>query len=550
MKRLVLMLLMIFLASCEVTPEEVLPPALEVPVIEEVIVEDVVADEILVESGPSIALMGTNMPVGSFQLFKEFFGDELQWYSFFNIDRVLEYQRVYLFYDERIKQQLVEAGFEWPVLDSEEAVLVRINEFTEIVFVNFTDTRFRAEAVQLFLDNVESIQDEVVSLWSFSPIEDPKNAAVLAVPEICRLNERLFDSVRIGFPMSPNRLPNKGVVRVQVLFIDFPDFVGTRTQEQLDQFFYSYVGGIETFFEQQSLGRVEFEWFIEPGFVRIPRNLSTLNMTRANSSDLDPVLRQAIQIADANVDYSDIDMVIVFMNPDIPERLADVSPAWPLEGFGIQTNEKTIYNATFIAGDGVRIGYPTIAHEIGHLFGLIDLYNYNWLDNNPERDDERQFVFAGVFDFMNLAPPSSRYGDNRDMFGWQRWLLDWLTDEEIQCLNTAQSSESTHLLTPVAEEGDTRMLVIRLSNTQALVAEVRAQNKYCVLCSGGVYTYLVDTTIRNGNGALQLLRPEHSTMKLFQDAYLSLGQSITYNNVTIQFESQQRDQVVISVVIS
>jgi hypothetical protein len=93
------------------------------------------------------------------------------------------------------------------------------------------------------------------------------------------------------------------------------------------------------------------------------------------------------------------------------------------------------------------------------------------------------------------------------------------------------------------------MLVVRLSNTQALVAEVRAQNKYCVLCSGGVYTYLIDTTIRNGNGALQLLRPEHSTMKLFQDAYLSVGQSITYNNVTIQFESQQRDQVVISVLI-
>jgi M6 family metalloprotease-like protein len=548
-KRMIVMMLFLFLSACEMATEEVNLPTLS----EKPQIKDTVVDEIKVVLGPSIALMGTNMPIGSFQLFSESFGDELQWYSFFNIDRILNYKLVFLFYDERIMIQLLEAGYEWPTLAPEEAVMVRINEFTEVIFVNFLDVRFQAEAVRLFLDNFELIQQEVVSLWSFSPMIEAENASALVAPDVCRLAERNLEPVRIGFPMSPNRLRNVGIIRVQVLFIDFPDFVGTRSQEQLNSFFYGYVGGIETFFANQSLGRVEFDWVIEPGFIRIPRELSSLRMTRQNSADLDPVLRQAIQIADESVDYSNIDMVIVFMNPDIPERFADVSPAWPLEGFGIETNEKTIFNATFISGDGVRIGYPVIAHEIGHLFGLIDIYDYNWLDNNPERDDERQFVFAGVFDFMNLAPPSSRYGDNRDMFGWQRWLLDWITNDEIHCLNATSNTSrglSSHLLTPVAKDGDTRMLVVRLSNTQAMVAEVRAKNKYCVLCSGGVYTYLIDTTIRNGNGALRLLRPKDSTMKLFQDAYLSLGESLTYENVTISVEYKQRDQIIVSVLIS
>jgi M6 family metalloprotease-like protein len=405
------------------------------------------------------------------------------------------------------------------------------------------------DTIDLFLNHHELIDQEIISLTSFYPnIETDLSA--LVHPEFCKIEDQHGETVRVGFPNAPSRLPNNGLVTVQVLFIDFPDQEGTQTDSQLKEFFEDYIEGIERFYDNQSLSQVQFDWRLEPGFVRIPRNFSELRMTRGNSEDLDPVLRQAIQISDDSIDYTDIDMVIVFLNPDIPEELADVSPAWPLEGmWGIKTSEKTIYNATFIAGDAVRIGYSIIAHEIGHLFGLIDLYKFNWLEDNPERDYERQFDFVGVFDFMNLAPPSHEFGDNRDMLGWQRFLLNWITDEEIHCLNNDEASLTYHLLSPVSEEGGNRMVVTRLSKTQVLVTEVRAENQYCELCSGGVYHYLVDTSLRNGHGAIQLLRPEHSTMKLFQDAYITQGQSFTYENVTVHFDHQRRDQVVVSIEI-
>ncbi len=498
-------------------------------------------------TGPRNALITSSLTSGLLTLFEEQFEDDFLGYQTFNPETIINYDRVIVLYSQELEAILREAGYEWPELKPEEAVRIYV-ENTEWILVNYTNTRFRNDTVELFLNHHESIDSTVVSLTSFySRLETPSN---LVNANFCRLEDFNLEGVRIGFPMSSSRLPSTGLVRVQVLFIDFPDRVGSQSFEELEEFFSSYVNGIERFFEVQSISRVQFEWVLAPEFVRIPRNFSTLRMNRENSQDLDPVLRQAIQIADGKVDYTDIDMVIVFLNPDIPEELADVSPAWPLEpNWGISTNEKMILNATFIAGDAVRIGYSIIAHEIGHLFGLVDLYNYNWLEDNPTRDSERQFVFTGVFDFMNLAPPSHQYGDNRDMLGWQRFLLDWITDNEIHCLDSSNSGSSQHLLSPVSEQGETRMIVTRLSETRVLVTEVRTQNQYCELCSGGVYNYLVDTTIRNGNGAIRLLRPAHSTMKLFQDAYLEVGQTMTFENISIHVDFRQRDKLAVSIEI-
>jgi M6 family metalloprotease-like protein len=499
-------------------------------------------------SGPLNALISSTINFNGLNSFESQFEAEFNRYYAFNSETISNYQRVIVFYNQSLEKQLREAGYVWPELDPEEAIRVFFNDI-EWIFVNHSNILYQTETIDLFLNYHPLIENEVISLTSFYP-KFETDLSVLADPLVCRVEDNNNDSVRVGFPNSPSRLPSQGLINIQVLFIDFPDQEGKKTDEELQYFFEDYTKGIEKFFEDQSLGRVQFDWHREPGFVRIPRNFNDLRMTRDNSSDLDSILRQAVEVSDPNVDYSNIDMVIVFLNPDIPEKLADVSPAWPLEGeWGIKTFEKTIFNATFIAGDAVRIGYSIIAHEIGHLFGLVDLYKYNWLENNPQRDQNRQFDFVGVFDFMNLAPPSHQYGDNRDMLGWQRFLLDWITDDEIHCLRNDESSVSKHLLTPVAEEGGTRMVVTRLSETQVLVTELKAKNPYCALCSGGIYHYLVDTTIRNGQGPIQMLRPEHSSMKLFQDAYITLGQSFNYENITVHFEDIRRGQVIITIEI-
>jgi len=366
-------------------------------------------------------------------------------------------------------------------------------------------------------------------------------AAELLPPEACRIQNAFnFQNVMVGFPIASTRLPNIGNVNVQVLFVDFPDYQGTMTDEELETFFQGYIEGINTFFDIQSFGRMTFQFDRHPGFLRMSRPTSELALNRIKGArDLDGVIREAIRVSDEFVDYSSTDMVIVFMNPDIPESVADVSPAWPMpEGGGFVTNEGTVYNATIIAGDGVRIGYSTIAHEIGHLFGLADLYAYNWQVNNPSNDWLFQFVYTGLFDFMSMGDPT-HFGDNRDMLAWQRYLLDWISNEQVRCVDPTTPSQTTHeLIASHLDEDGSKMVVVPFTATKALVVEVKAQNRYCVVCSGGVYTYVVDTEINNGAGPIRFVRPNHSNQQLFQDAYLSAGQQLVYENITITVEAQ------------
>jgi PhoPQ-activated pathogenicity-related protein len=87
MKRIVLMLLMIFLASCEFASEEVVsPPTLEVLEIEEVVLD---VNEVTEASGVSeevafgsqrIAVIGERMPTNAYRRIMDAFNSELDWY--------------------------------------------------------------------------------------------------------------------------------------------------------------------------------------------------------------------------------------------------------------------------------------------------------------------------------------------------------------------------------------------------------------------------------------------------------------------------------------
>jgi len=79
------------------------------------------------------------------------------------------------------------------------------------------------------------------------------------------------------------------------------------------------------------------------------------------------------------------------------------------------------------------------------------------------------------------------------------------------------------------------------------VSEVRTKSLYCEICSGGLYTYIVDTSIRNGNGPIQLLRPEHSVAQLYQDAYLQAGEALQFKGIIIRVEAQIGGDLIVSV---
>jgi hypothetical protein len=136
---------------------------------------------------------------------------------------------------------------------------------------------------------------------------------------------------------------------------------------------------------------------------------------------------------------------------------------------------------------------------------------------------------------------------------WNRYLLGWLADSQINCLNAADvnSTGVTQLINPIERINDlTKAVVVRLSSTKVLVIESRRNEGFDVLNSAqeGTLVYTVDMTIQSIQGGWKVQRRPGSTDLSLRDAALRLGDVITVEGLRIEIvgRDQNGDTVKIS----
>jgi M6 family metalloprotease-like protein len=424
--------------------------------------------------------------------------------------------------------------------NNQEFILIHVPDAYEDLFFN---------ELRLEWSNISSTAKRLVLK---ADIEIANEGSLLSA-SYCKIpSTTAFNNVSTAFPISDKRLPSEGTVNIDVIFIDFDEFPGKLTEEQMISEIQKYSDKVDDFYSKMSNGKVSLVWRIHPEFIRYPRSINDVNMTRNQSSvyasdDIGKIVRDSISLADNNVDFTNSDMVIVYVNPTVPFELADVSPAMPEEeGSKYVTNEADIYNATFIARDlayvrpdGTSRGYTTIAHEMGHLFGLADLYNYF--------DDGGAHKFIGGWDMMGDID-----NKNLELLAWQRYLLGWVEDEQVNCINPEFMTETSFRVNvePLNGVSSNRMILIRLDANRLITIEKKMQGDYCVVsCNGDLLVTVVDGRIANGSGPIQVLRPADSTASDYYDSLISLNQSITFENVTIKHVENYPNVSVVEVII-
>lgn len=315
----------------------------------------------------------------------------------------------------------------------------------------------------------------------------------------CRLAAPTNTELSLGFPLNPNRLTSTGQVRAVVLFVDFPDSVAQHPTE--DVFEYAAFPAVSFF---KKVSHLKFDLVLEPHFewLRMSKN-STEYTTNSFSSHL-AYIQEAVDLADDKVDFTGIEEVIVITNPltqAISNGLAwRGGPAWP----GIETAEGVIYNGVNSGYDVETFGYLWLTHEMGHSLGLPDLYDYT-----PQR-----YEYVGDFSMMGWIN-----GFAPEFFAYERWLLGWLDDDQIICLE--EGSLATEL-TAIELRGGTKAIIIPLNETEIVVIEYRAALGYDnKLPKKGAVVYKVDVSIPTGNGPI-IVYPNDGSDR--QDAPLGEGQ--------------------------
>ena len=431
-----------------------------------------------------------------------------------------------------------------PELPRENYILEFVNHRSQrVIMANMNDI-FMSQSIVNFIDSWdETFLSEQLIMPYDSLLDNEEFLSLRLPPNACRISSSVQNNVLAGFPLPPLRMTTMGNVRAKVVYLDFLDYRLNESGQKLEERFLKLGNDVNKYFDAVSYGQMRMEWDIHPEPLLMPKNVSEYQLTRAaDRQGFWPTLEivyEMLELHRDSIDFSNTEVIVVMFNPNIPEYLADVSPAHPVDkNRPFVTNQGDLYNAVTIASDWPNHKWQVIVHELAHTIGLIDLYDYgvteNWNDHHRH---------VGGFDIMGA------YQDNLEFLGWSRYLMKWVKDDQVFC---TQPNKSKTLIpmqtigTEVSDSKDLQMIVIPLDRYKVLVIEAKEKNQFCLTCDG-LLVYTVDTTIDNGRGAIKVIPIDRSTHIFKNDAMIRVGESLETHSIRISLISASPNGYIVEI---
>lgn len=204
-----------------------------------------------------------------------------------------------------------------------------------------------------------------------------------------------------------------------MVFLSFPDATPRTTPAELTG---DYFPATSRFFERASYGRFTVRPHPQRAWIRMPHPSTSYAIRRDwNAADRSAYLRDALSVADPQIDFSRYDVVYFVADPDAPGVDSDATKVVNLDT-PLHADGKDIRRVVtvFEKHPPDRL---VLAHETGHVFDLPDLY-HRPADGKGDWD-----TYVGDWDLMG-----SQFGLAPDLFGWHKWRLGWLEPHQVACV--------------------------------------------------------------------------------------------------------------------
>ena len=325
-----------------------------------------------------------------------------------------------------------------------------------------------------------------------------------------------------GWPRISERSKVLGDVTATVIMVDFADAPASMTPSEA----LARISPAQDVFKEMSYGKLSYNLKPQLKWYRMSKNSSEYVTGGWSFNSHKAYITEAAKLADADVDFSATDSLIILANPDA-KGMGYSGPAFSaIQGNGITLDGKYISNGATSAYDLNNWKSIWLNHEISHTMGLVDLYAYS-TSNTANRYDGLRYT--GEFSYMGL---SSYDSNSPSLLAFERWNLGWIEDSQIECM---KSSQLTKLISPVEITGGTKAIVIPISRTKAVVVESRrAIGIDKALKKSGALVYVVDSSIQSGLGPVKVFPSDLINDPRFFNAPRALGESVVVEGVTIK----------------
>ena len=364
-----------------------------------------------------------------------------------------------------------------------------------------------------------------------------------------------------AFPFAPTALPIRGEIDVALIYVDWADNPGNKIDYD---YYQEQVKFFDDFYWMASENKLDMKVQTSDKWFRIDGSYEDFTLTfeeeaqRGEAPKKQVFYDAAVAASDPEFDFTDIEIVFfafprgksVFFHGGPHEFNFD----W--NGY-LKTEERDIYDTTapgdwFLNSVGDEPPWVNYVHEVGHMLGIPHQANE---DNQRE---DRLWLQNPINGYEIMA---NQGGATRTMSSWLRWLAGWLDDEQVACTTKATIEDEFYELTPINNvSGEKESLVIKLSDTKALVVESRRFDTYFDRPSpnnkNGLLVYTVDATKGSAQGNQALLSPRDITKYLVEpmwrtsselDAMFFQGDSVVFEGIKIEAYSIGKNSDVVRV---
>lgn len=277
-------------------------------------------------------------------------------------------------------------------------------------------------------------------------------------------------------------------LRVAVLFVDFPDAIARETTESLVS---SVVTPGLQLLSELTYGRVQITPVVFPTWHRVQSPIASYTWKTYEGQR--SYLLDVLSVTDAAIDFSTFDALYVF---SAPHGSKPISPTFNGGSTAnVVADGRNFGNAVTFGMDARTIGPALVAHETGHMLGLVDLYAFT---PGGGTYSGHAFKYIGAWSVMSDTYRPTHY------LTWEKRKLGFIDATQVDCLDAPGGVEA--VLTPNHAIGGRKMVIVPIGASSALVVEVRArQGLDANLCAEGVLLYKVDAAIAPGAGAAEIL---------------------------------------------
>jgi M6 family metalloprotease-like protein len=353
--------------------------------------------------------------------------------------------------------------------------------------------------------------------------------------ENCKIKEKsdqgaLRGDLASGFPYMPRFQSYPKNYKMALIPIDFSDFEGDKgfrsrvnNQMQLMSDWYKDVSG----------GRLTIDWVVSDEWIRLPGSINDYYVEFSGKyPDTENFWKKVIPVIDSKFDLTGV-QTINFLLPLNQQYIYET-----VQSFSFLSEMKK-YNSTktkiySFAAAGIVFEAPDTdlweywAHEFGHEIGLAHV--------GASRGQ--------VEPIMQMELLGDHDGPYRELGGWMRFIIGWLSDSQVYCQETAGFTSNEISLVPLPEsKAGIKTVVIPTGVDSAIVIDSRRPTKYgCPVenLPGGVLVYTYDAKLGNQSYFIKAHYPDgrQPTIRCevrttYPDILLHTGDSVVVNGYKI-----------------